>query len=250
MASITGSLFESEFFGHTRGAFTGADSRRAGYLEYTHGGTLFLDEIGNMPLEMQGKLLRVLQDGEYTKLGADSHRRADVRIIAATNADLDKQMSGGTFRKDLYYRIRGGWLHLPPLRDRTEDIPVLADSFLKAHCVGSHCGIEEDALCLLMEHRWPGNIRELKSVVQSAANLSQGKPISIRALPANLRRKKSVLACDLQTQKSPIVPLARIERQHILSVYAQTGRNKSQTARLLEIGLNTLRRKLTSYGAD
>jgi len=251
MASIAGNLFESEFFGHTKGAFTGAESRRAGYLEHTGGGTLFLDEIANMPPEMQGKLLRVLQDGEYTKLGTDNQRRADVRFIAATNADLDKQMTGGAFRKDLYYRIRGGWLHLPPLRDRREDIPILAESFLKEHCGDRNsCRIEEDALCLLVEYRWPGNIRELKSVVQSAANLSQGKPISIRALPANLRRKKSIMACAARVEKVPVLPLAQVERKHILGVYSQTDRNKSRTARLLGIGLNTLRRKLKSYGVD
>ena len=249
MATVTGTLFESEFFGHTRGAFTGAENRRAGYLEYTSGGTLFLDEIGNMPPEMQGKLLRVLQDGEYTKLGTDSCLRADVRFIAATNADLDKLMAAGRFRRDLYYRIRGGWLHLPPLKDRREDIPLLAEEFLREHRNGDqNCRIDDEAVCLLMEYDWPGNIRELKSVIQSAANLSQGKPISAEALPDQLQKRNSILKCAGRIQPGPIAPLAEIEKRHILRAYAQTGRNKSQTARLLGIGLNTLRRKLKSYG--
>ena len=249
MASVTGSLFESEFFGHTRGAFTGAENRRAGYLEHTSGGTLFLDEIGNMPSEMQGKMLRVLQDGEYTKLGTDSHRRADIRFIAATNADLNKQMNKGVFRQDLYYRIRGGWLHLPPLRDRHEDIPLLAEQFLQEHCGGGkYCRIEEEAIYLLMAHHWPGNIRELKSVIQSAANLSQGKAISPDALPDHLLKRKSILKCAGRLQPTPIAPLAQIEKRHILNVYEQTGLNKSRTARLLDIGLNTLRRRLKVYG--
>jgi len=249
MASVTGSLFESEFFGHTRGAFTGAESHRAGYLEHTSGGTLFLDEIGNMPPEIQGKLLRVLQDGEYTKLGTDSHRRADVRFIAATNADLDRQMSKGMFRQDLYYRIRGGWLHLPALRDRYEDIPLLAKQFLQEHCGGrKNCRIEEEAICLLMEYQWPGNIRELKSVIQSAANLSQGEPVSAGALPDHLLKQKSILKCASRLEPASIAPLAQIEKRHILRAYEQTGFNKSQTARFLGIGLNTLRRRLKSYG--
>ena len=249
MANVAGSLFESEFFGHTRGAFTGAENNRAGYLEHTSGGTLFLDEIGNMLPEMQGKLLRVLQDGEYTKLGADSHRRADIRFIAATNADLDRQMNKGMFRRDLYYRIRGGWLHLPPLRDRQEDIPLLAKQFLKSHGSGKkRVEIDEEAICLIMAYHWPGNIRELKSVIQSAANLSQGAPISAGVLPDHLLKKKSILKCANRTEPASIVPLAHIEKRHILSVYEKTGLNKSQAARLLGIGLNTLRRRLKSYG--
>ncbi len=249
MATVTGNLFESEFFGHTRGAFTGAENNRAGYLEHTSGGTLFLDEIGNMPLDMQGKLLRVLQDGEYTKVGADSYRRADIRFIAATNADLDRQMKKGTFRQDLYYRIRGGWLHLPPLRDRTEDIPLLVEQFLKAYRDDKkNTGIEAEAVCLLMEYEWPGNIRELKSIVQSAANLSQGKRIAADHLPDQLLKRKSIIKCARQSNLSPVAPLAQIEKRHILQVYEQAGLNKSQAARLLDIGLNTLRRRLKEYG--
>ena len=250
MASVSAGLFESEFFGHTKGAFTGADNGRAGHLEYTDGGTLFLDEIGTLPLELQGKLLRVLQDGEYTKLGDSSQKRADVRFIAATNENLEQLIAQKRFRKDLFYRIRGGWLHLPPLKERAEDIPLLADKFLKEYCGGQdQCRIHEDAMCRLLEYDYPGNVRELRSIIHSAANLSQGKELTINALPLHLRRKKAMIAngspeCEL------LRPLADIEKEHVLKVYEQTEKNKSRAAKHLSIGLNTLRRKLKSYGVD
>lgn len=251
MATLTATLFEAEFFGHTKGAFTGAENGRVGYLEHTGKGTLFLDEIGNLPLELQGKLLRVLQDGEYFKLGTSSRRQADVRFIAATNEALDKLMSKKLFRKDLYYRIRGGWLHLPPLRERKEDIPLLADRFLQDYCNGdNNCRIEEETMCLLMEYEYPGNIRELRSIIQSAANLAQGKPILVNNLPGHLQRRKAIVKCRGDLASDTIVPLAQIEKSHIIEAYNQTGQNKSRTARLLGIGLNTLRRKLKSYGVE
>jgi DNA-binding NtrC family response regulator len=150
MASLTGSLFDAEFFGHTKGAFTGAEKDRMGYLEHSNKGTLFLDEISNLPIELQGKLLRVLQDGEYIKLGTDTPRNTDIRFIAATNEDLEKLMANRKFRKDLYYRLKGGWLHLPALRQRKEDIPLLANHFL-CEFIGKdkNAGIDEDAMTLL-----------------------------------------------------------------------------------------------------
>jgi DNA-binding NtrC family response regulator len=251
MASPAGNLFEAEFFGHTKGAFTGAEKDRAGYLKHTHQGTLFLDEIGNLPLELQGKLLRVLQDGEYTRLGTSIREKADVRFIAATNEDLENMMTQRKFRKDLYYRIRGGWLHLPPLRERREDILLLVDKFLKEYCDSrQHCGIEETAICLLVEYEFPGNIRELRSILQSAVNLAQGRPISAELLPDHLRKRKAVSQCEQQVGSESITPLAQIEKSHILNVYNQLNRNKSKTAKLLGIGLNTLRRKLKSYGIE
>jgi DNA-binding NtrC family response regulator len=251
MATPAGTLFEAEFFGHTKGAFTGAEKDRAGYLKHTNHGTLFLDEIGNLPLELQGKMLRVLQDGEYTRLGTSVREKADVRFIAATNADLDKMMAERKFRKDLYYRIRGGWLHLPPLREREADIPLLVDKFLKEYCHSDqNDGMEETAMCLLMEYEFPGNIRELQSILQSAVNLAQGRSISANFLPDHLRKRKAVSRCEKQAGPDPIVPLAEVEKSHILRVYNQLNGNKSKTARLLGIGLNTLRRKLQSYGVD
>lgn len=249
MAIITGNLFESEFFGHTRGAFTGAENNRAGYLEHTNGGTLFLDEIGDMPQDMQGKLLRVLQDGEYTKLGTDGQRRADIRFIAATNAELDRHIQNGHFRQDLYYRIRGGWLHLPPLRERTEDIPLLTEHFLSEYDpIDNHHGIDHEAVCLLMNHDWPGNVRELKSVVQAAANLARKNKITPEDLPKHFFKRRSVIKCATQATPLSVMSLERVEKRHILSVYEKAGLNKSKTARLLGIGLNTLRRRLNKYG--
>ena len=249
MASLTGSLFEAEFFGHTKGAFTGAEDSRKGYLESSHRGTLFLDEIGNLVPELQGKLLRVLQDGEYFKLGTSNQQKANVRFIAATNEDLEKLMAKKAFRKDLYYRIRGGWLHLPPLRERREDILLLADKFLKDY-TDKEAVLDEDARCLLMEYDYPGNIRELKSILQSAVNLAQGRPISPEVLPAHLKQRKSISKCLTHSASEKIAPLAQIEKSHIIHVYKRTGRNKSRSAKLLGIGLNTLRRKLRSYDIE
>lgn len=249
MASIAGNLFDAEFFGHTKGAFTGADKKRSGHLEYTNHGTLFLDEIGNLSPELQGKLLRVLQSGEYIKLGNSVQQKVDIRFIAATNEDLDILMDKKMFRKDLYYRLRGGWLHLPPLRERKNDIPLLTNKFLKEF--SGNCFIEEQAMSLLMDYDYPGNIRELKAIIQSAVNLAQGKIITANFLPRHMRIKKTKKTIpDKQYKKeiNSIVSLADVEKSYILKTYDQTGRNKSQTARLLDIGINTLRRKLKTYG--
>ena len=249
MAAITAGLFEAEFFGHTRGAFTGAETDRNGFLRHAHHGTLFLDEIGNMPPDIQGKLLRVLQDGVYAKLGTSKQQKVDVRFIAATNEDLEHMMHHKMFRKDLYYRIRGGWLHLPPLRERTEDIPLLVTHFLKEYCApAAPCGIAEDALCLLMEYEFPGNIRELQTIIQSTVNLSQGSEITVDSLPDALKKPAAYTSCTLEDASDLKLSLAAVEKNHILSVYKRLNQNKSQTAKQLGIGLNTLRRKLKSYG--
>jgi DNA-binding NtrC family response regulator len=250
MDALTAQLFNAEFFGHTKGAFTGAEKERAGYLEHSHKGTLFLDEIGNLQPELQGKLLRVLQDGEFIKLGTSRTQKTDVRFIAATNKDIEKMMPKGEFRKDLYYRLKGSWLHLPPLRDRKDDIPLLIDRFLKDYAGDRGVNFEEDTLSLLMNYDYPGNIRELKSIVQSAVNLAQGRPIATRHLPVYIQKNKAKLNPADPSGSEAIVPLAEIEKKHVLNVYHQTGKNKSETARLLKIGLNTLRRKLESYGVE
>ncbi|NVL89763.1 MAG: sigma-54-dependent Fis family transcriptional regulator [Desulfobacterales bacterium] len=251
MASVTGSLFDAEFFGHTRGAFTGAEKDRVGYLEHTGQGTLFLDEIGTLPLDLQGKLLRVLQEGEYIKVGTSKTQKANVRFIAATNANLERLMAKGEFRKDLYYRLKGAWLHLPPLRERQEDIPLLIEKFLEEFCnAGGNRDIEKEAVSILMDYDYPGNIRELRSIVQSAVNLAQGKPMAVNFFPDHLRKRKATSRRDLQAGFEPIVSLAEAEKAHILRAYKETGKNKSRAAKLLGIGLNTLRRKLESYGAE
>jgi DNA-binding NtrC family response regulator len=252
MASLSGCLFDAEFFGHTRGAFTGAEKNREGYLEYTSGGTLFLDEIGILPIELQGKLLRVLQSGEYIKIGASNQQTANVRFIAATNEDLGRLIEKKLFRKDLYYRLRGSWLHIPPLRERRDDIPLLINHFIQKFCgIENKCTIEERAFDLLMGYDYPGNIRELMAIIQSAVNLARGRAITFQLLPDELRTCKAVPRITHGHIGSPVdvIPtLAEVEKNHILHVYEITGCNKSETARRLEIGLNTLRRKLQSYG--
>jgi two-component system response regulator AtoC len=252
MASLTDSLFEAEFFGHTKGAFTGAETERVGYLEYTNRGSLFLDEIGDLPLSLQGKLLRVLQDGEFSKLGANIRQKVDLRFIAATNENLEQMIAQKRFRKDLYYRIRGGWLHLPPLRERPDDIFLLCRHFLEKYYDVNHEGfIESGALDLLMRYPYPGNVRELKSILQSAVNLARGEPIRETHLPAHITSTlKECADEEVVAVEASIKSLAEVEKEHILKAYKQTGENKSKTARLLGIGLNTLRRKLAGYGVS
>ncbi|NLC07018.1 MAG: sigma-54-dependent Fis family transcriptional regulator, partial [Syntrophomonadaceae bacterium] len=255
MASVSSTLFESEFFGHTRGAFTGADRDREGYLEVAAGGTLFLDEIGDLSPELQGKLLRVLQEKEFVKLGTNRQRKFDVRFVAATNADLETMVSQGRFRKDLYYRLKVAWLQIPPLRERLEDVPPLIEHFLHEFGVEVKPGIQDEALELLQAYHYPGNVRELRSIIQAACNLAQGGTISTRHLPIEVRKIK-VAHLPSRYQEDSIEPagevlsLAQVERKYILQVYQQTGRNKSHTARLLGIGLTTLHRKLKQYGVD
>jgi DNA-binding NtrC family response regulator len=249
MAAINPGLFEAEFFGHTRGAFTGAEKERTGYLKHANHGTLFLDEIGNLPLEMQGKLLRVLQDGEYTPLGSSVGQKVDVRFVTATNENLELLISEKKFRKDLYYRIRGGWLHLPPLRDRPEDIPLLVDRFLnESGNGGGRSRLEEGAFELLRQYDYPGNIRELKSIIQSAVNLAQGDIITPTMFPAPLREIQPIMTYSSEEMSEAIIPLPEHEKAYIIKVYRQLHQNKSQTSRLLGIGMNTLRRKLKYYG--
>jgi two-component system, NtrC family, response regulator AtoC len=251
MAALNSNLFDAEFFGHTKGAFTGADHDRTGYLDQTNKGTLFLDEIGILPLELQGKLLRVLQNGEYMKLGTSLPRTTDVRIIAATNEDLDQLIEKRMFRKDLYYRIRGAWLHLPPLRERRNDIPLLITELAKQR--GDTHGrraVDEKTLEALMQYDYPGNIRELESILHSAANLAQGQTITMKCLQDHLHQRRKPVPRECRPGDTGMTSLAEAEKCHILKVYAQTGNNKTQSAKLLGIGLNTLRRKLRSYGIE
>jgi two-component system response regulator AtoC len=253
MASVSATLFEAEFFGHARGAFTGAAAARTGFLEHTHQGTLFLDEIGDLPLELQGKLLRVLQEGEFSRVGSSDRIKVDLRFIAATNENLDRMMARKAFRKDLYYRIRGGWLHLPPLRERLEDIALLAEAFLAkygAYPKGSQ-PISTAAMEALLAYGWPGNVRELKSMLQSSANLAQGKPIEPAHLPEHLRTlPRRAAPSPARSLTDALRPLSEVEKEHILNTYHRLAQNKSQTAKVLGLGLNTLRRKLAAYRVE
>jgi DNA-binding NtrC family response regulator len=256
MAAITPSLFDAEFFGHTRGAFTGADYEREGYLKYADRGTLFLDEIGMLPFELQGKLLRFLQEGEFIRIGSNKIQRTDVRIITATNADLNRRVEKNLFRKDLYYRLKGGWLNLPDLKERKKDIPLLVSKFIEEFCDISGpkenitCTIKDEAMSYLMAYDYPGNIRELKSIVHSTLNLSQGRNISKAVLPNNVLRAKKISTAEHHSASEPLTSLVQAEKNHILKVYYQMDRNKSKTAKVLGIALNTLRRKIESYGVE
>ncbi|MDJ0764660.1 MAG: sigma-54 dependent transcriptional regulator [Myxococcota bacterium] len=244
MLALSPTLFESEFFGHVKGAFTGADKDKVGYLGKAHGGTLFLDEIGDLSLEIQGKLLRILQEGEYTPVGDTRSIRADVRFVAATNQDLEKQVLSRKFRKDLFYRLQFAHLRIPLLKDRAEDVPLLCERFLSGY---AGARLSEEAAVALEAHDWPGNVRELKGVLEAAANLAAGGDIK----PEHLRlpqRKSRISIVGATPKTGALEPLAEVERRHIISVYEATKNNKSQTARVLGIGLQTLHRKLKSFG--
>jgi DNA-binding NtrC family response regulator len=248
MLAVSPTLFESEFFGHARGAFTGADRDRAGYLAQAGGGTLFLDEIGDLPLEIQGKLLRVLQEREYTPVGKTRPERVDARFVAATNQDLEARVREGKFRKDLYYRLQFAHVHLPPLRERVGDVPLLVAHVLR-ELQRPGVTVEDEALALLERHDWPGNVRELRGVLEAAANLAEGGAIE----PAHVKLRASLRAAPqpaAEPARAELATLAEVERRHILAAYEALGRNKTRTARALDIGLHTLQRKLKAFGAS
>ncbi len=249
MAALTPSLFDAEFFGYTRGAFTGADKNRTGYLEHTNNGTLFLDEIGILPMELQGKLLRVLQSGEYIKIGSNKPQKTDIRLIASTNEDLEKLIQKDQFRKDLFYRLNGAWLHLPPLRKRKEDISILTQAFIRElQNKTNDWRLEDEVVAQLAHYDFPGNIRELRSIIQSAVNLAHGGCITVSHLPEKFRKMKAVFSPEVPPQSDELLTLAESEKRLILKIYEFTSGNKSQTARILDVALNTVRKKLESYG--
>ena len=252
MAAINSNLFEAEFLGHTKGAFTGANCDRKGYLQQTDSGTLFMDEIGSTPLDFQGKLLRILQEGEYRRLGSSDHKKVNIRFISATNMNLDSLIAQGKFRKDFFFRLKGASLHLPPLRERTEDISFLAHHFLKEFARSPQSAeLDKAVLPILMNYHFPGNIRELKTIIQFATNLAQNDRVTAKCLPKHLQ--KNSLTSTARKSKSRfngMQPLDTVIKNHILQTYRETGNNKMQTAKSLGIGINTLRRKLRSYGVD
>jgi two-component system response regulator AtoC len=240
MLALSPTLFESEFFGHTKGAFTGAERDKVGYLGKAEGGTLFLDEIGDLSLEIQGKLLRILQEGEYTPVGDTRSRVANVRFVAATNQDLDKLVAQRKFRKDLFFRLQFAHLGIPPLRDRRDDIPLLAEHFVGAS------RLADETYDALDAHDWPGNVRELKGVLEAAANLAAEGAIAPKHLRLPAAKGREVVK-GKGAATDTMEALAEVEQRHIIAVYEATGNNKSQTARVLEIGLQTLHRKLKAY---
>ena len=246
-AALHENLLESELFGHQKGAFTGALEQRRGRFELAHRGTLFLDEIGDMSLATQAKILRVLQEGEFERLGACQTIRVDVRIIAATNKDLEAMVEADRFRQDLFFRLSVVPVELPPLRQRSGDIPDLARHFLKRYREKNHKdikGLHPQALNLLMRYNWPGNIRELENCIERAVVLCLGEEITPRELPPQINPMET-LSRELQNPGGPT--LRDMEREMIRNTLEETGNNKSQTARILGIARQTLLNKLKEY---
>jgi transcriptional regulator with PAS, ATPase and Fis domain len=271
-SAMVGPLMESELFGYVKGAFTGAMNSKAGLIELANGGTAFLDEIGELPLDLQAKLLRVLQEKEFRPVGGLTQKRADFRVIAATNRDLAKEVEKGSFRRDLYYRLNVVTLRLSPLKDRREDIPHLIRHFLERY--GRPQPMEPDVLEALITYDWPGNVRELENCIQHMLAINSGPAFHPRDLPSNVangvsRRPIPLPAPELAPTPAPhiqaffpvpaqqpqapalstqpVVPLAELERQAIIRALEYTKGDRLSAANLLGIGRTTLYRKLKEY---
>ncbi len=252
-AALPGSLIENELFGHEKGAFTGAEARQPGKFEVASGGTVFIDELGELPMPVQGKLLRVLQDREFERVGGTQTVQVDVRIVAATHRDLAQMVREGKFREDLYYRIKVVELGLPSLRARgPEDVERLARHFIaqatKRHHLAREPHLSLEALERLKAWHWPGNVRELENCVESAVVLCEGEVLA-EHLPLPEAGKSLTTSATLTTPKdAPVSTLADVERRHILGVLDRAKGNRTQAAKWLDIGRNTLARKLKEYG--
>jgi DNA-binding NtrC family response regulator len=253
-SAIPETLMESEIFGHERGAFTGAAERRIGCFELADCGTLLLDEIGEMPAPTQAKLLRVLEDRKVRRLGSKSETPVDVRVLAATNKDPDQAVGSGQLRQDLYFRLNVFQIHLPPLRDHKDDIPLLVEHILRdvnaKH--GKHVrGVGAEVLDIFMGHTWPGNIRELRNVLERASIMCEKDLITRACLPGEFGKTAAKGPSDLSTIKFPVgTTVDAMERELILQTLGATGNNKTRAAELLAISLKTLHNKLKEYGGD
>jgi len=252
--SLPESLLESELFGHARGSFTGAVSDKQGKFEVAHGGTIFLDEIGDAPPSMQVKLLRVIQDKVFEPVGGNKTVQADVRLILATNKDLEEEVKAGRFREDLFYRIKVVTLHIPPLRERLGDLRFLAEHFLTKYVAENNkglTGISDGAMRIMQQHNWPGNVRELENVIERAVILSSGPEVMPEDLPF-----KAVPSADAGAgpNKSPIASLKEAleapEREIILRALEAANWSRSETASALEINRSTLFKKMKKYGLE
>jgi transcriptional regulator with PAS, ATPase and Fis domain len=270
-SSLVGPLMESELFGHVKGAFTGAVTPKTGLIEVANGGTAFFDEIGELPLDLQAKLLRVLQEKEFRPVGSLTHRRSDFRVIAATNRDLAKEVEKGAFRRDLFYRLNVVNLRLAPLRDRKEDIPSLIAHFLARHARG-HI-LTQETLEAMLSYDWPGNVRELENCIQHMVAINTGPLLHAAELPSMLQnhllaKKAQSLSVAVGFQPlskppgeapshehrgapegayRPIIPLMQMEKQAIIEALAYTKGDRAIAANLLGIGRTTLYRKLKEY---
>lgn len=242
------SLLESELFGHEKGAFTGAYSKKIGLAEVANGGTLFLDEIGELSPGIQAKLLRFIQEGEIYRVGGKDPIKVDIRLISATNRDLESEVMKGTFREDLFYRINTITAHMPPLRRRKEDIPLLVSFFLEK---GSHKHLNrgrqmsEEAMKIVLKYDWPGNIRELQNVCERLQILSEGHTIMPNDIPENIRNPDQKIVFD---DYDPSLPLYELEKRYIIKALSYFDGNKTRAANALGITIKTLYNKLHEYG--
>ena len=247
-AGFAPTILEDEMFGHVRGAFTDARTEREGRFEHADHGTLFLDEIGDMPHDMQAKLLRALENGEVVRLGSNEPLKVDVRIISATNQNLDEMVKEKQFRQDLLYRINGVSIQIPPLRERREDIPLLLHYFMNAAAekYGKQIeGLDSDAQQVLMSYSWPGNVRQLRNTVESAVALAAGPKITVRDLPADIRPAGAEVTGGMNNLVG--ISIEQAERALIKNTLKQTGGNREQAAKILGIGERTLYRKIREY---
>ena len=248
-AGLSESILEDELFGHVKGAFTGAQGDRAGRFEHADGGTLFLDEIGDMPAAMQAKLLRVLENGEVVRLGSNEPRQVDVRVVSATNRDIEAMVADRTFREDLYFRIKGVTITLPPLRERRDDIPLLLHYFLKQ--IGEKYdkpieSVEPEVQQKLMGYGWPGNVRQLRQAVENMVVLAPGDVLTADLLPPEIR--PTTAAGDAGLGDLVGISIEQAEVELIRNTLKMTDGNREQAAKILGIGERTLYRKIKEYG--
>jgi len=242
-AALPESLLESELFGHEKGAFTGAHALRKGKIEFANRGTLFLDEIGEMSANIQVHLLRVLEEKEFTRVGGNELVRVDVRVVSATNRNMKEAVDGGQFREDLYYRLNVVTIDLPPLRDRKEDIPLLASHFLKSFAVENQkdvSGFAPEVIDFLIKYQWPGNVRELENTVERAVILAQDSKVQL----TDLLQRNSPLVGPVTSSRT----LEELEREHIINILNETGGNYGKAARILGISRSTMYNKAKAYG--
>ncbi len=247
-AVLPETLLESELFGYEKGAFTGATTSKPGRFELAQGGTLFLDEIGDTSLAMQSKLLRVLEEKDFERVGGRETLKADVRVLAATNKDLKKEVEEKRFREDLYHRLNVVSVFLPSLRERTDDIPLLVNHFLKELNLlfqKNFVTVSPDAMQCLLNYTWPGNIRELKNMLQKAVLLAEGSTLTLEHLPEEIR--KGLTAVPEHAEAKARATLDEMERDHIVRVLHEAGWNQSKAAEILQIHRNTLREKIRKF---
>jgi len=246
-AALPETLLESELFGHEKGSFTGAIARKRGRFELANTGTIFLDEIGEINIQTQVKLLRVIQEREFERVGGEEPIKVDVRIISATNKSLKEEIEKGNFREDLYYRLDVVSIHVPPLRERTDDIPLMVHKFIEEVSAENNKeieGITNGALQALMSYKWPGNVRELRNVIESIVVLTKSKVITEQELPSYILAKDEKSSLRVPAG----IDLAEAEKRFILFTLENTGGNKTKASEVLKIGRKTLHRKLAEYG--